>query len=85
MPAPVSVLEPIASPKFSNFTLKCYFPVTLLQHGLKIGKEAVKGSQPTYVHPESLKAVVRALVRESIHDFEDPVGPNVSSVMLVLT
>ena len=38
-----------ASPRFSNFILKCYFPIALLQHAFKIGKEPVKGYQLTYV------------------------------------
>lgn len=69
--------------KFYNFTLRCCFPFTLLQHAFKIGKDAVKGYQPTYVYPACLKAVVREVAKESIRDYKDPVGPNVSFVLLV--
>ena len=48
-----------------------------LQHGSQctLGKHVA--SQPTYVYPESLKAVVREIVPGNLMDQEDPTGPMV--------
>lgn len=43
--------------------------------GCTLGKHV--GSQPTYVYPESLKAVVREIVPGNLVDQEDPTGPKV--------
>lgn len=43
--------------------------------GCTLGKHV--GSQPTYVYPESLKAVVREKVPGNLVDQEDPTGPKV--------
>lgn len=43
--------------------------------GCTLGKHV--GSQPTYVYPESLKAIVREKVPGNLVDQEDPAGPKV--------
>jgi len=55
------------------------FRISLLKQ-----KEAVKGYQPTYVFPACIKDVIRAVMAENIKDYEDPVGPNVSFVLVAL-
>ena len=49
-----------------------------LQHGCKIGRGQFTRNQPTFVFPKCVKKVVRAIVKEDVRDFEDPVGPHVS-------
>jgi len=53
-----------------------------LQHGCKIGRGQFTRNQPTFVFPKCVKKVVRAIVKEDVRDFEDPVGPHVYHVTL---
>ena len=50
----------------------------LFQFGNKIGEGQVH--KPTYVYPETLKAVIRAIVPNDIANYRDPTGPRVSFV-----
>ncbi|KXJ06975.1 hypothetical protein AC249_AIPGENE20647 [Exaiptasia diaphana] len=54
----------------------------IMWYGGKLGKEAAKGDQPTYVYPMELKAVVRGIIPGELSDFPDPTGPRIYQVSL---
>ena len=61
-----------------HFSVMAILPVHVTQFGSgkTLGARA-GGSNPTYVYPAALKAVVRARCPQEVKDWQDPVGPKV--------
>ena len=58
----------------------------LQQFGNKVGAGQFRGKAlPTYVYPDCIKDVVRALIEENLRDYQDPEGAAVSVFSSVVT
>ncbi|XP_028513661.1 uncharacterized protein LOC114574657 isoform X2 [Exaiptasia diaphana] len=55
----------------------------IMWYGSQIGQSAMSDNQkPTYVYPQELKDIVRAIIPGQLSDFPNPTGPHVYEITL---